>query len=285
MPPIPAPVAGSMRDAVPAAFSCPIVTAAGGEAALRRRLHAIHPAAIGQEAAATAFALTLLAGVAPLRAAPLLWIQERQTTAEAGRPYGAGIASFALAIETLVIVRAKGAMDALAAAEMGLEEAGLAGVIVELPSRLPADMLKLTKRLSLRAEARAVPCLMLHATPSPTDTSAATRWSVAARPPDRMWIGGRSLPDWSLELDLVLNRNRFGPLGRWTVRWEAPSIASTDISGARHVPHLKAQRPCFTILDAAAAIGTSRAAHSRPLAPPSSDGSPGTEIIRLGHAA
>lgn len=276
------PAAAPMRDAVPAAFSCPIVAAAGGEAALRRRLHAIHPAAIGQEAAATAFALALLAGVAPPRPAPLLWVQERQTVAEAGRPYGPGFLPFTIAPEMLVIVHTKGPLEALTAAEMGLEDGGLAGVIVELPARLPSDMLKLTKRLSLRAEARAVPCLMLHATPTPTDTSAATRWMAAARSPQCSDAGGISLPDWALTLDLVLDRNRFGPLGRWAVRWDATPEASADrSSGSRHVHN----HPRFTVLEAATAIGTARTAYSQPVASPPSDGPAGASLVRLGRAA
>lgn len=278
-----APAAAPMRDAVPAAFSCPIVAAAGGEAAIRRRVHAIHPASPGQEAAATTFALALLAGVAPACPGPLLWVQERGAVAETGRPYGPGLVSFACAPETLVVVHTKGALETLAAAEMGLEEPGLAGVLVELPARLPPDMLKLTKRLSLRAETRAVPCLMLHATPSPTDTSAATRWMVAGRLPAGETRGGIALPDWSLTLDLVLERNRFGPLGRWAVRWQPSQVRSTDISrGARHVPIC---RPHFVIVDAAAGIGAARAAHPRPLARPPLDGPAGAIIVRLGHAA
>lgn len=277
------PAAVTMRDAVPAAFSCPIVAAAGGEVAVRRRLHAIHPASPGQEAAATAFALALLAGVAPDRAASLLWVQERGAAAEAGRPYAPGLAPYAFAPETLVIARTKGALETLTAAEMGLEESGLAGVLVELPARLPPDMLKLTKRLSLRAEARAIPCLMLHATPVPADTSAATRWMVASRLPERRFLGGLSLPDWSLMLDLVLDRNRFGPLGRWAVRWQPLRPVSNDSSrGPRHVSNC---RPHFAILEAAAAIGTARPAYSRPLVRPPLDGPGGAEIVDLGHAA
>lgn len=278
-----APAAAPMRDAVPAAFSCPIVAAAGGEAAIRRRLHALHPATPGQEAAVSAFALALLAGITPNGAAPLLWIQERGAASEAGHPYGPGLPAFRFAAENLVIVQTKGAIESLAAAEMGLEEPGLAGVMVELPARLPPDMLKLTKRLSLRAEARAVPCLMLHATPTPTDTCAATRWQVATRPPERKASAGIMLPDWSLTLDLVLDRNRFGPLGRWAVRWDASPTHSTDLNrDPRHVP---TSRPRFAVIEAAAGIGAARPAHSRPLARPSLDGSPGADIVRLGHAA
>lgn len=203
--------------------------------------------------------------------------------AETGRPYGPGLTPFGIAPETVVIVHTKGALETLAAAEMGLAESGLAGVLVELPARLPPDMLKLTKRLSLRAEARAVPCLMLHATPAPTDTSAATRWMVAGRPPRLDRLGAIALPDWSPTLDLVLERNRFGALGRWAVRWQAPEMPSPDIN--RDPRHVTIPRPRFAILEAAAGIGTVRPPHPRPLASPPLDGPGGADIVRLGRAA
>ena len=148
----------------------------------RRRLHALHPAHPGQEAAVAGFALALVLALEGSPDAPVLWVQEGQAAREAGRPYGPGLAALGLDPARLVVVAVKGAMHAFAAAEMGLEEAGLAGVLVELPPRLPADMLKLGKRLSLRAEAQETPCLLLHAGAEPVEAPVATRWLVAVAP-------------------------------------------------------------------------------------------------------
>lgn len=193
--------------------------ALGGVAA-RRRLHALHPVRPGDEGAMTGFAFTLLGGlagslpdcpVAPSR--PILWIQDRTARAESGRPYGLGFAEFGFDHAQLVFVSTKGALDALAAIEMGLEIGGLAGVLAELPPSLPADMLTLGKRLALRAERSATPCFLLHASARSVPAPVATRWQIASLPavPDGAW--GASVP----VAELTLIKNRFGPTGRWSV--------------------------------------------------------------------
>jgi protein ImuA len=244
----------SHAASVPAAEGCPVLSALGGPARARHRLHAVHPTRPGQEAAATAFALALTVALAPRSSAPVLWVQTRAAHRESGRPYGAGLAAFGLAPERVVVVVVDHAVEALAAAEMGLEEPGLAGVIAELPPRLPADMLKPSKRLSLRTGARGVACLLLHATPAPVEGAIASRWQAAARPPDVASPHAAFMPDWTPALDVTLARNRFGPLGRWSVCWHPPdadgTAAETDLRsepgsqpwGARHVA-------CFRIVD------------------------------------
>jgi hypothetical protein len=115
----------------------------------RSRIHAVHPARPGDEAAANGFAFTLLAHLAALAAKaqrtprqprPILWVQDRRARLEAGMPYAHGISAFGLEATQLVIVSTKTALDALAATEIGLETGGLDGVLAELPPQLPADM-------------------------------------------------------------------------------------------------------------------------------------------------
>ena len=262
--------AGSLRLAdPPPETSAPepheLLATIGGVAA-RKRLHALHPATPGQEAATAGFALALALSLERSRDAPVLWVQDGQAAAEAGRPYGHGLASLGLDPARLVVVAVKGAMNALAAAEMGLEEVGLAGVLVDLPTRLPADMLRLGKRLSLRAEARETPCFLLHASPEPVDAPVATRWHVSSRAPaggggaqgavrgaqedwaqeDRTPPYSRAprtayrVPDFTTAFDLTLTKNRFGALGRWRVDWRAPLVA-LPVAFESHV-HASASR-------------------------------------------
>lgn len=191
----------------------PVLAALGGAAGCGR-LHAIHPAAPGHEAAAAGFALALLRILTPGRG-PLVWVQERRRAAEAGLPYGPGLATFDLQPARLIVVSAANAMEALGAAEIGLEAEGAAGVLVELPPRLPADMLRAGKRLALRAAAREAPCLLVHADAAPVQTPVVTRWLVRSRSEQRTRLAAPYGP----VLELELEKNRFGPLGRWTVRW------------------------------------------------------------------
>ena len=188
----------------------PILAALGLDA--RRRLHAIHPASAGQEAAATAFALGVILSLDNRDAAPrpLLWVLSAAARREVGLPYGPGLAAIGLDPARVVVVEARTALAALAAAEMGLEETGLAGVLVDLPARLPADMLKLGKRLSLRAEQQATPCCLVHATKAAVEMPVASRWQVASRPVARSFT-----PDFNPAFDAALVKNRFGALGRW----------------------------------------------------------------------
>jgi hypothetical protein len=218
------------------------LAALGGDAA-RKRLHALHPARPGDEGAVTGFAFALLGGWArsrregpsssqggsPLR--PILWVQDRTARAEAGRPYGLGFAAFGIDPAQLVLVSTKGALNALAAVEMGLEIGALDGVLVELPPSLPADMLALGKRLALRAERSMTPCLLLHASQRAVSMPVATRWEIAGLPavPGKAW----EAPVPVAALNLV--KNRFGPTGRWSVPLGLPAAMSVS---SQSVPSL-----------------------------------------------
>lgn len=215
------------------------VTALGGLAA-RARLHALHPARPGDEAAATGFAFTIFARLAALASAqqtgarqrqPILWVQDRRARLEAGLPYAPGLRRFGLEPAQIVIVATANALDALAATEIGLETGGLDGVLVELPLHLPADMLALGKRLALRAEKSATPCLLLHASAAAAPAPVATRWHVASRAAlaERPW--SRPLP----AVDLTLVKNRFGPTGRWSSALD-PVVSPTGVSHVRVSP-------------------------------------------------
>ena len=281
--------AGPLRPPEPSPVPHDLLVSIGGVAA-RKRLHALHPASPGQEAATAGFALALTLALQRSRDAPVLWVQEGQAAAEAGRPYGYGLAGLGCDPARLVVVAVKGAMNALAAAEMGLEEAGLAGVLVDLPSRLPADMLRLGKRLSLRAEARETPCFLLHAGCEPVEAPVATRWQVSSGAPaggggaqgavrraqeDPTRLTSRAprtayrVPDFTTAFDLALTKNRCGALGRWHVVWQAacPSIQAPSVACESHAHAVAAQSPSvrrFAFADAPL---------SEPLAAPAADGS------------
>jgi hypothetical protein len=224
------------------------LAALGGDSA-RKRLHALHPARPGDEGAATGFAFTLLgtllaplvSGMPRARSAgqpalrrPILWVQDRTARAESGRPYGLGFAAFGVDPDQLVLVSTKGALEALAAVEIGLEIGGLAGVLAELPPSLPADMLTLGKRLALRAERSMTPCLLLHAAQRAVPTPVATRWEIASLPavPSEGW--GAPVPVAAINLV----KNRFGPTGRWSVPLGVPSQGVPDVCVTSLAPPL-----------------------------------------------
>ena len=220
---------GIARSELDHNFSRTLLAIGGLQA--RSRVHALHPARPGDEGAANGFAFTLFAHFAalaaqaqrtPRPARPILWVQDRRARLEAGLPYAHGLRAFGLEATQLVIISTRTALDALAATEIGLETGGLDGVLAELPPNLPADMLALGKRLTLRAERSATPCLLLHASAMPVPAPVATRWQIASGPavPDRTW--GPPIP----AVDLTLVKNRFGVTGRWSALLQSPFCAS-----------------------------------------------------------
>ena len=254
-------------------------TALGGSRG-RGRLHAFQPHAIGDLGAATGFALTALdwlahvggahvGGAVSLRrgSIPLLWIQERYCALEAGRPYAPGLEPFGLGEQDIVLVAAANAIEALTAAEMGLDAGGVRGVVVELPARLPAGMLRLAKRLALRAERSGIACALLHASTSLEPMPVATRWRVAAAPALRPTPWTEPLP----VVTLTLEKNRFGPTGRWRAPLSRPPQSSSTEPGLRHVSTPHSSSPTL------GPVSTSLPAHpgavaavslDRPFAPP-----------------
>lgn len=201
-------------------------SAFGGTKA-RGRLHSLHPVHAGDIGAQTGFALTALAWLgasSPIGSArrPLLWVQDRHGRLDAGRPYGLGFASFGIRPADVVLVAARNTLEALTAAEMGLDAGELHGVLVELPPSLPADMLRLGKRLALRAERARTACFFLHGGTRPAAMPVATRWFVSTAPAVAT-DDGRALA----AVTLTLEKNRFGPTGRWRSGLASPPLSSS----------------------------------------------------------
>lgn len=217
--------------------------AALGSMAARSRIHALHPARPGDEGAATGFAFAVFAHLAVSASQglggrrhprPILWVQDRRARLEAGLPYGLGLARLGIDPAQLIIISTKTALEALSATEIALEAGGLGGgldgVLAELPPNLPADMLALGKRLALRAERSATPCLLLHASAQTVPAPVATRWQIASRPA----IAGQAWAPPIPAVDLALTKNRFGATGRWSALLK-PAAFPGVASGVTHV--------------------------------------------------
>jgi protein ImuA len=128
--------------------------------------------------------------------------------------FGPGLAELGLALERLIVVRARPAVTRLWALEEALRSPGLAAALAEI------DQLSLTqsRRLQLAAEAKGVTALLLRppgtgATPS----AAVTRWQIEAAPSETAdgprRASGR--PHWRIGLF----RCRGGRTGSWQIAW------------------------------------------------------------------
>lgn len=163
------------------------------------------------DGAATGFALAQL----PASSKPLLWIQDRVTRREAGRPCLAGLPT----ARDIIHVDVSRAVDVLWAMEEGLRCAELCGVIAEIWGDPPALDFTATKRLALRAEANNVPAWLLRRAAQPNLSAARERWKISSLPsmamPYDTQAPGQAL--WQAELF----RARWKTPGRWVAHHDA----------------------------------------------------------------
>jgi len=175
-------------------------------------LHEVGPAGPGGETAALGFTLALAASWAG--PAAVFWAGEAAAFAEEGAPYPVGLARYGLALDRLIVVRAKKREEALWAAEQALAAAG-AVVICALGARGKPLDLKASRRLLLFAERNGSRCVLLQ--PANGPSAAWTRWSIAPAPSDAE-AGELGPPTFRAEL----TRNRGGPSGRaFVLDWNA----------------------------------------------------------------
>lgn len=162
------------------------------------------------DAAAVGYMLSRL----PRSAAPVLWVQDRLSRRESGRPYLAGIGTD----RPVIMVDLSRAADVLWAMEDGLRCRALAAVIGEIWGDPPALDFTATKRLAMRSEAAKVPCWLIRRAGSANLSAARDRWRIGARPsaPNPHDAAAPGLPRWSLEL---FRSRRLKP-GQWVAEYD-----------------------------------------------------------------
>ncbi len=173
------------------------------------------------DAAAVGFVLARL----PRTTAPILWVQDRLSRKEAGRPYLAGIGTD----RPLIMVSLSRAADVLWAMEDGLRCKALGGVIGEVWGDPPALDFTATKRLAMRSEAADVPCWLIRRAASPDLSAARDRWRIASLPsaPHPHDAQAPGLPRWSLDLF----RSRRSKPGQWVATYDR-TADRLDLSAA-----------------------------------------------------
>ena len=176
------------------------------------------------DASAIGFALSRL----PRTNAPILWVQDRLSRKEAGRPAFAGMPSD----HPVIMVDLSRATDVLWAMEDGLRCRALAAVIGEVWGNPPALDFTATKRLAMRAEAADVPCWLIRRAASPDLSAARDRWRIAslpsaAHPHDAQAPGA---PRWSLDLF----RSRRSKPGQWVATYERAQDRVHLVAATRH---------------------------------------------------
>ena len=125
-------------------------------------LYEVAPARMGDQAAATGFALGLAQRFGTQTPGALILISDEFSARETGAPYGLGLAAHGLDLARLLYVRTIGAQDLLWAAEESLRAGAAACVFIDLGSAARAFDLVAARRLALAARMSGTPVVLLH---------------------------------------------------------------------------------------------------------------------------
>lgn len=157
--------------------------------------------------------------------APVLWIQDRLSRRETGRPHLPGLG----AGRSFLLLEIARPADVLIAAEEGLRCKALLAVVAEIWGDPPALNFTATKRLALRAEAVGVPCWLIRHGGTADLSAARDRWRIASLPsaPDPDDARAPGDPRWRLELF----RSRDRPPGTWVAQYDR-AADRLDLSAA-----------------------------------------------------
>lgn len=174
----------------------------------------------GRDAGAVGFAL------AQAGAGTLLWVQDRMSILQTGRPYPPGLDL------DFIHVEARDARSALWAMEEGLRCAALSAVIGEIWGDPKALSFTATRRLAVAAERSGVAATLLLFDAAPNLSGARLRWHVASRPspPHPHDPRAPGAPAWSLDLF----KARGAHPGRWDVTHEADGLRLLPQAGDGH---------------------------------------------------
>ena len=135
-------------------------------------------AATATDGAVTGFVLAQL-GPSP---GPVLWVQDRLSRREGGRPYATGLGSLLGRPVEILWLEVSRATDVLWAMEEALGCAALSMVVGEVWGDPPALDFTATKRLALRSERGGVQVWLLRRAATPDLSAARERWRLRTLP-------------------------------------------------------------------------------------------------------
>ncbi|MEX3011836.1 ImuA family protein [Hoeflea sp. TYP-13] len=198
-------------------------------------LHEVRCSLTRDIGAATGFLAGLIAGCMKQRQGRIVWICDPACRLDGGQLFPAGLSMFGLDPARLVLVRPADLKSALWASDEAAKCADLAGVVFQVKGNQPSFDMTATRRLMLKAQQNGLFVGILRQGGDEEANAAATRWHVSAQPSaaDPHLERGIGL----LRLSLVLERNRNGQTGHWTVAWNQHE------HGFEHVPTDYVDRP------------------------------------------
>lgn len=187
--------------------------------------------ASAQDCAGSALALALESQRAtPGDERPWLWVQDRASLRQTGRPYRPGLPP--VLRHRLIHVVTATPEDALFALEEGLRCRDLAFVVGEMAGNPRALSLTAQRRLSLAAEKHGVPLWLVRVGAERDLSSARQRWAVrpAASLPPRWNAQAPGTAAWHAELFRARNH----PPGEWILRDDGQALIARSAQQSTH---------------------------------------------------
>jgi len=200
-------------------------------------LHEVHAAGWGAGGFAPLLALRLA------RAKPLFWVRPDYEALEYGQVSPNGLLELGGDPKALILVRTRGAADALAAANDILACPHVGTVLLEIAGAPKCLDLVATRRLAFAAGESGAGLVMLRQGANAEPSAALTRWRAASAPSradDDDW----GAPRFAVEL----MRHRLGGLGHFIMEWVSKDgcFRTADpgavVSAPFHRPHRPQER-------------------------------------------
>ncbi len=178
-------------------------------------LHEVRCSLTRDIGAATGFLAGLLAGC--MGQGRIAWIRDPACHLDGGRLFPAGLSMFGLDPARLLMVHPTDLKTALWAGDEAAKCKDLAAVVLHVKGNPSCFDMTATRRLMLKAHHNGLFVCVLRQGGEEEASAAATRWHVRAVPSgiDSDLENGIGL----LRLGLVLERNRNGRTGQWTIAW------------------------------------------------------------------
>jgi protein ImuA len=183
----------------------------------RGRLHEFYAAVEADCVAATALGLGLSHRAA--KDSPVFWIRTALASAEAGQPYGAGLAMFGLQPSQFVLVAVKDTEMALKAALDVARGGSSPACVLELWGEHRMLTLTASRRLFLAAKDSGLTLFMLRTGARVAASAAETRWQVRSLASRALAANAPGHPRF--ELTLMRHRGLAGDRVQrsWSVEW------------------------------------------------------------------
>ncbi len=182
------------------------------------------------------FALGAARGLLTDKRPVVLYVQIEHEAAETGLPYGAGLATFGLDPDAVILIRTTSAIELLWAAEEALACKAVAAVIADVGSDPKALDFTASRRLNLRAAETDNAVMLLRYGSGRAASAARMRWHLSPAPSGNMPFDPRAPGPsrWRLLLEKGLWRGK--PNGEWLLGWTRNGFDILDIPDAIRTP-------------------------------------------------